>query len=78
VDADPQGDLTTSLGWDPDSLETTLATHMEKAILEEEYPAREGILAHEEGIDLMPANIELSGIEVALVNAGSAFQQQNC
>lgn len=71
VDADPQGDLTTALGWDQDSLEVTLATHMEKAILDEEYPAREGILSHSVGIDLMPANIELSGTEVALVNAMS-------
>lgn len=71
VDADPQGDLTTALGWDQDSLEVTLATHMEKAILDEEFPPREGILSHSEGIDLMPANIELSGTEVALVNAMS-------
>ena len=42
VDADPQGDLTTALGWDQDSLGVTLATHMEKAILDEEFPAREG------------------------------------
>ena len=30
-----------------------------------------GILRHEEGVSLMPANIELSGMEVALVNAMS-------
>ena len=34
VDADPQGDLTTSLGWDPDRLETTLSTHLEKSMLD--------------------------------------------
>ena len=33
IDADPQGDLTTCLGWqDQDSLQTTLATIMEKVI----------------------------------------------
>ena len=30
-----------------------------------------GILKHEEGIDLMPGNIELSGLEVSLVNVMS-------
>ena len=59
IDADPQGDLTTCLGWqDQDSLQTTLATVM-------------GILHHSEGVDLMPANIELSELEVSLVNAMS-------
>ncbi len=29
----------------------------------------EGILHHDEGVDLMPANIELSGLEVSMVNA---------
>lgn len=71
VDADPQGDLTTSLGWNPDELEVTLATHLERAVLDEPFPCRTGILSHAEGVDLMPANIELSGTEVALVNAMS-------
>lgn len=74
VDADPQGDLTTSLGWNPDELEVTLATHLERAVLDEPFPCRAGILSHAEGVDLMPANIELSGTEVALVNAMSREQ----
>ena len=32
---------------------------------------QEGILHHSEGVDLMPANIELSGLEVSLVNVMS-------
>ena len=72
IDADPQGDLTTCLGWqDQDSLQTTLATIMEKVIRDEPFSADEGILHHKEGVDLMPANIELSAMEMSLVNAMS-------
>lgn len=72
VDADPQGDLTTSLGWaDQDNLSITLATHMERIIHDEPSKAKEGILRHAEGVDLVPANIELSGMEMTLVNAMS-------
>ena len=72
IDADPQGDLTTCLGWqDQDSLQTTLATVMGKIIRDEPFSADEGILHHHEGVDLMPANIELSDLEVTLVNAMS-------
>jgi len=72
VDADPQGDLTTSLGWaNQDELPVTLATHMESIIRDRPLDVREGILHHEEGVDLIPANIELSGMEMLLVNAMS-------
>lgn len=72
VDADPQGDLTASLGWtDPDNLPVTLSTQMEKAIRDEPFDCHEGILHHDEGVDLIPANIELSGMEMLLVNAMS-------
>lgn len=72
VDADPQGDLTTSLGWaNQDELPVTLATHMESIIRDRPMNVREGILHHEEGVDLIPANIELSGMEMLLVNAMS-------
>lgn len=65
VDADPQGDLTTSLGWvNQDNLSVTLATQMDKIIRDEPLEAIEGILHHEEGVDLVPANIELSGMEM--------------
>ena len=72
VDADPQGDLTTSLGWaDQDNLPVTVATQMEKIIADKPLDYREGILCHEEGVDLIPSNIELAGMEVTLVNAMS-------
>lgn len=72
VDADPQGDLTTSLGWtDPDNLPVTLSDQLEKIIRDNPVNVYEGILHHQEGVDLIPANIELSGVEVSLVNAMS-------
>jgi len=72
VDADPQGDLTTSLGWaDNDNLPITLATLMDRIIQDEPIEPSEGILHNDEGVDLVPANMELSGMEVALVGAMS-------
>ena len=72
VDADAQGSLTESLGFhEPDKLEGTLATIMANIINEEEMEPQYGILHHSEGIDLMPGNIELSGLEVSLVNVMS-------
>ena len=69
IDADAQGSLTVSLGYpEPDELEITLASMMGKIINEEEVNSSDGILHHEEGVDLMPANIELSAMEVSLVN----------
>lgn len=72
VDADSQGDLTTSLGWaDGDGLSVTLSTQMGKIIRDEPFDCHEGILHHDEGVDLIPANLELSGMEMTLVNAMS-------
>lgn len=72
IDSDAQGSLTASLGFrEPDKLEVTLATVLGNIINDEEMDADFGILYHEEGIDLMPGNIELSGLEVSLVNVMS-------
>lgn len=72
VDADAQGNLTDSLGFTkPDSLPISLATLLSKTMMEEPYAIDEGILHHKEGVDLMPGNIELSAIEVSLVNTMS-------
>ncbi len=72
VDADPQGSLSISLGHSqPDSIDTTLATVMGKVITDTAIEPKEGILHHYEGVDLLPANIELSGMEISLVNAMS-------
>ena len=70
VDTDPQGSLTISMGWQqPDDLPTTLSNLMQKAMNDQPIPPGEGILHHAEGVDLIPANIELAGLEVALVNS---------
>ena len=72
IDVDPQGSLTISLGYPrPDDLDNTLSELMAKVIQEIPPSPSEGILHHEEGVDLIPANISLSGMEVSLVNAMS-------
>lgn len=72
VDTDPQGSLTIALGHPrPDEILVTLTDLMAKVIQDQPIGPREGILTHEEGIDLIPANITLSGMEVSLVNAMS-------
>ena len=72
IDADAQGSLTASLGiQEPDRLEITLATIMGNIINDEEIKLDYGILRHDEGIDFMPGNIELSGLETSLVNVMS-------
>lgn len=69
IDADPQGSLTLSLGVkNPDELDSTLANVMERIVDDKEFKSGFALLRTEEGIDLMPSNIELSGIEVRLVN----------
>ena len=72
VDMDPQASLTISLGHPrPDELPVTISDMMQKVIMDEEIQPQEGILTHPEGVDLMPASISLSGLEVSLVNAMS-------
>ena len=72
IDADPQGSLTASLGYvEPDDIGTTLATIMMNIINDEEIGEEEGILHHKEQIDLLPANIELSALEVTMSNVMS-------
>ena len=72
VDMDSQGSLTASLGYQqPDQMENTLATILGRIILDEPVSPGEGILHQAEAVDLLPANIELSGLEVTLVNTMS-------
>ncbi len=69
IDADPQGSLTVSLGINnPDNLDVSLATVMNIIINDEDIPEDAGILHHDEGVDLLPSNIELSGMETRLFN----------
>lgn len=68
IDADPQGSLSISLGvQEPDKLSYSLATVMMNIINDESFDVRKGIVQHEEGVDLLPGNIELSGLEISLI-----------
>ena len=72
ADIDPQGSLTASLGYQrPDQMENTMAEILGRVISDEPQAPDEGIIHHAEGVDLLPANIELSGLEVTLVNTMS-------
>ena len=69
LDADPQGSLTASLGFgQPDEIDISLATILTKIINEETFNPEEGILHHEEGVDVLPGNIELSVMELTMAN----------
>ena len=75
VEADAQGSMAVSLGIrEPDELDVTLVNIMEKVINDEDVEPGEGIIHHEEGIDFIPANIELAGLETSLVNVMSREQ----
>ena len=70
VDADAQANLTMSLGYPrPDDLPISLATIMQDIVDDNPIDVQKGILHHGEGVDLLPSNIELSGLEVRLINA---------
>ena len=69
IDVDAQGSLTASLGYHhPDQLGETLATVLSKVIEDKPLEPGEGIIHQEEGVDLLPANIDLAAMEVTLVN----------
>lgn len=67
VDMDPQASLTLALGLDPDGLEITIYTALKNAIEIGEMLPQEVIVATNEGLDLIPANIELSQADLDLV-----------
>ncbi len=72
IDLDPQGSLSISLGIpDPDQRNITVANKLAHFMQEEndQFHPKEGILSHEEGIDFLPANIELADMEISLVTA---------
>ena len=69
IDADPQGDLTTCMGWqNPDDIPDTLATLMNEIINDKVPNYEKTILHHNEGVDVIPSNLELSMMEIGLVN----------
>ena len=67
IDSDPQGSLTITLGFnEPDKLSTTLVNVISKVVNEEEIPEDYAILHCRDNVDLLPANIELSGIDTTI------------
>lgn len=69
VDADPQGSLTISLGIkNPDTIKNTLSKLMQNAIENNYFVPHFFTFKHDEGVDFIPANIELSGIEISLIS----------
>ncbi len=79
VDCDPQGSLTVGLGYkEPDQLENTLASLISEVIEDEELQIGDTIIHHEEGVDLIPANIELSALEINMVNVMSRELMMKC
>lgn len=72
VDADPQGDLTTCMGYiNLDEIPTTLADVMSATIRDDNIDIDSVLLHHNEEVDLIPSNLDLSQLEVGLVNVMS-------
>ena len=66
VDGDPQGHLTLGLGF-PKNLRVTLKNMMENIVMGIEFDPREAILHHKEGIDIIPSNKLLTGMDLSLI-----------
>jgi len=80
IDADPQGDLTTCLGWrDTDSLSVTLTEKLQAIISEQEQNPFDGILHHKEKVDLVPSNLSLTlqdiDLEQAVIYVNKTYQR---
>jgi chromosome partitioning protein len=79
IDADPQGNLTTYMGWTENEIPVTLNNLMTCSIFDESIKVNESIKHHKESVDLIPSDIELSSIEMTLVNAMSReYTMRNC
>ncbi|MFI3326733.1 MAG: ParA family protein [Clostridia bacterium] len=69
IDTDPQASLSLSLGVkNPDEIDYTLSSILKSVIFDEKIDISKGIIHHPEGVDLMPGNIELSGVEVMMTH----------
>ena len=66
VDGDPQGHLTLGLGF-PKNLRVTLKNMMENIVMGIEFDPREAILHHKEGVDVIPSNKLLTGMDLSLI-----------
>lgn len=72
IDVDPQGNLATIMGWqNPADIPNTLSTLMDESISENTIEAGKAILHHDEGVDLIPSNLELASMDLRLINVMS-------
>lgn len=72
IDFDPQSSLTVCFGYDnTDIINTTIYNLMALAIEEKSLPKKEEYILSAGNVDIIPCNIELSAIEIALVNVMS-------
>jgi len=72
LDCDPQHSTTISLGvQEPDKLKDTLAAAMLAIVDDTDFDPLAGIVRHSEGVNLLPSNNTLAGVELALVQAMS-------
>lgn len=72
IDFDPQSSLTVCFGYDnTDNIQTTIYNLMALSIEEKSLLKMEDYIINIDKLDLIPCNLELSAIEVALVNAMS-------
>ena len=80
IDADPQGDLTTSMGYkNQDDMKYTLATLMDNSIQDKILNTDKCILHHKENVDLIPSNLDLSILDINLLNTMSReYVLKNC
>lgn len=69
VDADPQGDLTTSLGYYNHDDMQTITNLMYNAMNDDPIKANDVIMHHQENVDLIPSNLDLASMEMGLINA---------
>lgn len=69
IDSDPQGDLTTSMGfYDNKDFTNTLSDLMNNTIQDKIINYNDYILSHDEDVDLIPSNLDLSTMEMSLFN----------
>ena len=70
IDLDPQSNLTTYAGWyDQDKIPLTITNLMEQSMNEESIQINECILHHNEKVDLIPSDLNLSALETSLAYA---------
>lgn len=70
IDADAQANLSICMGIkDPNQLHSTLVTALGNVMEDGVEDPRNTIIHNDEGVDIIPGSIDLSGLEMSMVNA---------